>query len=475
MAERSYEVYGFDGARWLIDSVHEWKTDALRRCDELARDTGNGFESVKVMEEGRFQNRAILIHEQSCARTAPTRLQVQPIDEAPFCQRQIDYYALRARLVVSRLLRQFLDQERITALELLHDSARLRRLLRDDRLYPQALGRVAAIQSRMTDMTPAQRSQELDQAVNAIIRRAKVDRGADELARHLERRGVSAMLAALPAGLGSAQRAFQISAALAAYLKGHVSWDGKALALAELLERDPTPEACELVDEALAEILDCPPAVRDILGPRGNLGEALCERVRFARGQLAVVGDEEATAAAALNEQLAAERLPKGREALLRGVRQTVAGTKPLTRQGGHAEREAFQSLVNELSSVGGLVGGPDMADAVTRRARTVFGDGHEDLGPEEGVKATLKLLGPRSTRVGYLLALAASNFGTAYRPVMIDLLSRTLHGLTRAKAMHPEATDQAVYRDMIRELRAHLELLERPQPTTPIDAEAKG
>jgi len=461
MIERSYEVYGHDGARWLIDSVHDYKQDAIRRCEELAADPRHPYERLQVCEEGRFKNRAVVVHEQACARGGEPAIRVQPIDEAPYCQRQIDYYLLQARRVIARLLRPFLDREQITVLELLHDYGRLRRLLRDDHAYPQALGRVAAIQAREAGVSTAQRSAEIDRVVEAVVRRARYDQSLDILVKILEAgEGLSAVWAELPPETGAAERIVKTQAALARYLRQRPGWSSKLAALLDLAARDRNPEALETLDGAVADLLDSREALRDILGASANLGEALCVRIALARGEAPPRQDggaEEVTAqlAAAITD------LPNTQEVILSAVAKALATTQPLTRQGGEAERIAFRRVVTALSSVGGLVGGPEMADALTRRARTVHAQDGEDLPPAQGVKTVTRMLTPRAAQIGYLLALAASPFGQRHRRLMISILAGTLKGLTGRRSLLPEDADAEITQDMVQELRAHLAALE--------------
>lgn len=458
MSERSFEVYGDDGARWLIDSVHDYKRDAVRRCEELAADPNNSFVRLQVREEGRFKNRAVVVHEQECARDAGRAVQVQPVDEAPYCKRLIDYYALQARRVVARLLRPFLDREGITALELLHDYPRLRRLLRDDNAYPQALSRVAAIQAKDAGVTTAQRSEELDQAVEALVRRARYDDTVDDLARTLEAEGLAAMWAAIPAEIKPAERTVKTQAALTRYLRYRGGWAGKLGALLELIPPDRDAAVLETVDGAVADLLESREAVREIVGGSANLGGALTARIRVARGQ--APGTEGADPVA---DRLAAAMpdLPQSHDCLLEAVSRGLATTQPLTKEGGEAERKAFRRIVEALTSAGGLIGGPAMADGVTRRARTVFARDDEDLSPADGAKTVTRMLHPRSVQVGYLLALAASPFGRRYRNVMMKILAGMLKGLTGRRGLLPDDATEDVSDDMVREIKAHIAALE--------------
>jgi hypothetical protein len=101
------------------------------------------------------------------------------------------------------------------------------------------------------------------------------------------------------------------------------------------------------------------------------------------------------------------------------------------------------------------------MADAVTRRARLVYGDAFENLPPRPTVEKVAALLSPRAAQIGYLLALAASPFGRKYTAVMIAVLTDTLKGLTSRDALLADGGDPRAVHTMVQELTDRLALLD--------------
>jgi hypothetical protein len=173
MAESRYELYGQDEHRWLIDSVHPTLTKALIRCDQLCDDAQCRFTLLRVTDVGADGRRQQTVHEQAVRRGKRAKARMQPVDEAWYCTRLIDYYARQARLLIGRLLRRFLDEERLTALELMHDYTHLRRLMRDDRLYTLAVNHIAVLQAKQGDLSVVQRRAELEHAIQAVVERAR--------------------------------------------------------------------------------------------------------------------------------------------------------------------------------------------------------------------------------------------------------------------------------------------------------------
>lgn len=480
MSGGRFEVYGHDGSRWLIDSVHESLAAAMTRCEDLSEDFRAGFETLKVLDQNKFANRAATVHEQTCLRGAPKPVKIQPVTEVSHCERLIDYYAVHARLVLCRLLRGFLDDERITALELMHDYTRLRRLLRDDRLYPMALSHVATLQAKNVGMPTHKRSTEIDQAVERIVNRAKNAHAYAEMAEVIATQGLDAAYGRLPAEHGQNRKQVELAGAMARHMRAAQDWPDKLAALLDLLPGATRPETFAVIDEAVAEILESREAVDAVIGVIPELGDRLIARVKLARGtwhegvpdadaRIGATGEADVPEIGLrLSRAFASGRWSHAPGVLMRQVGKALHGTQALRRQR-REERESFNDLLKALHSVGGLAGGPEMADAVTRRARLVHGDEHENLAPKPAVVAVMKRLRPRSAQIGYLLALAASPFGVKYRSVMIETLTEALKGLKNRQGLLAEGAAASDPKTMMRELYAHLAALENNAPATDI------
>ncbi|MDZ7713441.1 MAG: hypothetical protein U5L06_10155 [Rhodovibrio sp.] len=446
------------------------------RCEELAEDARAGFTLLQVVDAGRADGREMVIHEQAVHRKQASRPRMQTVKDASYCEQLVDYYALHARLVVGRLLRPFLDDERVTALELLHDYTRLRRLMRDDRLYPLALNHIASLQARLADRPAAERRAEIDRAVQQIIERARGGHAYAGLSRALAEGGLPAAATALPAGATPDQARLHLSAAIARYLRDHGDWTEKLQALLDLTAGANGSEAgCALIDEAVAEILQSADAVEALLGHAPSLADRLVVRIRLARGELHTACDRPPVArtgaGTGADAPQLAQRLSRAfahgeaiwqqaPATLMRQVESVLHGTRPLANQATQ-EAEAFERVVAALHGVGGLAGGPETADAVTRRARLVYGDAFENLPPRPTVEKVAALLSPRSAQIGYLLALAASPFGRKYAQVMVAVLTETLKGLTSREALLADGGDPREIQQMVRELTDRLSLLD--------------
>jgi hypothetical protein len=255
-------------------------------------------------------------------------------------------------------------------------------------------------------------------------------------------------------------------------------WTDKLVALLDLLPGATRPETFAVIDEAVAEILESREAVDAVIGVIPELGDRLIARVKLARGtwhegvpdageRIGATGEADVPdIGLRLSRAFATGGWSHAPGVLMRQVGKALHGTQALRRQR-REERESFNELLRALHSVGGLAGGPEMADAVTRRARLVHGDEHENLAPKPAVVAVMKRLRPRSAQIGYLLALAASPFGVKYRSVMIETLTEALKGLKNRQGLLAEGGAASDTKTMMRELYAHLTALENNAPAT--------
>lgn len=439
----SYEVETAEGNRWIVDSVHAFEAKALERAQILA--SGNDWDGVRVLEE-KEGSKPKIVFQVSCRRKEKP-VTIVPIEEAALCQDFDDLLTLPARRTIGRLMRSFLDREGLTPLELLFDFARLRGLQRDQTLWFQGLRHVAAVQARFFGGEAKDRIDDLERLADETVERA---REAPDVADRWARLEAETF--------GAAMRGLEpwAAAALGARLLGASrDWKGKVERLVDLLEREDDAEAVVWLDELLSEVLDGTAAVRDLLGGQADLATALTTAAGVAAG---LPPRKDDTIPSRLAGAFAKCSLPMARSALLARVETALRGVQPLTREGEAADRKAFEALVAALVSPGGLFGGAGMAEAVTQRQRMVGGQGGEDLPPDAGVEGILRLLPNRAVRLGYLLSLGGSAFGSRHGPLVMQHLAKTLEGVQTPEDLMARGAAAAAVAAAIDDLRGHVE-----------------
>ncbi len=153
LAGKTYEVLTADGKRWIFDSTSDVRSKALEHAEELL---GMGsHDGVRVTSESERTGELEVIFEERQDRDKVNTLVA--VDTAPMCNNLIDFYGFPARRTAGKLLRNLLDDQGITALELAFD----------------AVQRIGTIQAKVAGIKPMERNDVLFGAFAKIKERAK--------------------------------------------------------------------------------------------------------------------------------------------------------------------------------------------------------------------------------------------------------------------------------------------------------------
>ncbi|MBT6093763.1 MAG: cyclic nucleotide-binding domain-containing protein [Rhodospirillaceae bacterium] len=450
-AGKTYEVQTSDGERWSAADIHDSRTPALEQAGELL---GAGQHmGVRVISDSDRAGTEIIF--EKMLDGGEKVIQVVPIDEAAMCENLDDLYGFDARRTVGRLLREYLDEHSLTALELAFDAMRLMLLERDDRLFPMAVRRVAGLQARDLGIKPEERADWIYQAFEDVKTYARETGAADELAGVIKDKGLVSALSHVNTSLPANQRARALWFALARYLQGGGDWNAKLALLAALGVDDPGEAARAYLDEALAEVLDGAAAVKDLLGGQRDLGSANQSLIRLAVGRCPIPNNP-ISCIEAVNDVLGRLDLPVSRSVIYERVAREIGSTRALTREGQARDRDMFVTLVRELVEIAGLEGGPAVAQAVVRRARLVLGD-HEDLSLADGISRVLDLLPHRAVRLGFLLDLAVSDLGAENQTMIFGLVGRIVQQMSSISSFLPAGSSPEMLHATVESLKKRL------------------
>ncbi len=418
--EAQYEVLVGSGDRWTIDTIHAAKTVAMARAQALL--TSNQHDAVRVTREVGGYNEAV-IFQQECAPKPKKPITISSIDDAFVCEGLLDLTAYGARKTTGRVLRKYLDEYGMTALEVLHNHDHLRELRRTERLFDQAIHKVASVQSRALGETAQSRIDTLYRLATQLVDWTRDALSTERFLTIVNRDGLTSALRAIGTSYSEDARPFYICAVLASYFGQARDWRAKLSLAFDLLEKRADAEACVYLDEVCAEILDGSSAMMEILGPQPDLVSALRSMAQLSAGQFRTSKRGDALLVR-FNKLMVHFALPETQAVLLERVAQAMSGTNPLTRQDDDADKAAFPPLLKDLISFGGLQGGTAISEAVTRRARIVMRTADRDLSPEEAIAYILTMLPSPAVKLGYLLDLSRSGFGIKHQsPVLLKLL----------------------------------------------------
>lgn len=429
LAQKTYDVFIYEDERWLVDSHHEVRSAAIERAEILIGE--KRFEGVRVVAESlRTGEEEILIEEMFDLGDKPVK--IVPIEEAPVCDALADFYKFPARQAAGRLLRELLEQKGITGVELAFDYGMLRLLERDDKLFPAAMSRIGTIHAKKTGKKPADCNDKLYAVFNEIKENARVAGEDQTRVGMLENLGLKGLADQAPKGDG---RNIFVLGALALTLQKRGDWSDKLALIMELAEKAPDKLVAEYLDGIAAEILESPTAVTDLFGGFADPMSALRDMIQLTQGRCKTKNSRSCIEA--FNTFMAERPMPTAQGVLLGRVARTIAGVRPLTREGPKADQEALRGLIREVTEAAGIAGGPDMAGAIVGRARIAFAE-QDDLTTEEAISHVLALLPYRAVRLGFLLDMIGSPIGQKNEQAVLNVMARLVQQLTSLSSLVP-------------------------------------
>jgi len=441
-AGKTYEVFVGEGKRWIIDSTHATRSAALEVAEELLKAANH--DGVRVVAENERTGEEEIIFEESIVRDDKV-IKLNPVEDAPLCAEFIDFYRFPARRTAGRLLRNYLDDQGMTALEMIYNPAQLLMFERNDRMFAPAMQRIGAIQAKATGEQPAKRTDALFKTFDIIKERAKTSADAEKYSALLKAKGLDSLIDGAGQWEKEENREFVIRGAMASHITSCRDGDGKLQLLIGLSRDHPGPEAVAYLDEITAEILDGAAAVMEVLGGQPDVAAANRKLINLSCGRCQPPKNP-ISCIVELNDMIARLDMPLTRQVLLERVENEIGGIRPLTREGKTVDREAFAVLVRELAEDDGLMGGPGMGAAVVGRARITLTKDESDLSAEQAIDHLLDLMPNRAVRLGFLLDLAASALFEKEGDVIQQALDRISQQLSfLASLMHDTESPEKV------------------------------
>jgi hypothetical protein len=269
---------------------------------------------------------------------------------------------------MGRLFIDFLSRNRITVTELIHRADLLEKLEAAGTVYQHAIQKIAVAQASATAMPVQQIIKNLNELATQALQRVYRD----------QRKGLFpnpqvhefAELAKL-AGQGDA--AYVFNGALARRLKDCEGWNGKVLALLQILQKAPAEDApralvLSSIDAIMAEILTGSAALHELIGGVENLSEALNCLVELFLGN-ATGGNQEGLAP--LAARFTADELPEARTAIAERIVAEFKSAKRLCPNSLVEELKALRRLANRVvMGVGKYLSHGDLIEAFTLRSK---------------------------------------------------------------------------------------------------------
>ena len=370
--EIRFEVFVKKAGHWLINGQVEHEATALERVRQLLVDKSHSAAKIvrvrTVLATG-FETRAV-IFEQLQRTDRPREIRISgPLRQAPFCAKVEDLYGLESRMIISRLLRPFLDRHCLTASEVLYRSAPIKRISRTRNMLSQAVNHVARVQTGGGDMPIRERATHLERLIDETGERAGIAEIENRKLPTLEKQGFEIYLRQMEAAVGPVRCQFLSHVGLAIYAGGFSTWNAKFENLADLLAPNFDPSAYMMLDNILADTLCARATMEAVLGPRGSLADALGVLANLALGRPAAEGPRVSKMLLLLDQLIMDYSLPICRTVIVDRIRRELKSIKSLTKKAPDAELEALLALREQLTdSIGGVLGGPSVARLLSAR-----------------------------------------------------------------------------------------------------------
>lgn len=422
-----FEVQSYQAGRWLLDARFEDEAEARTHGKRLL--AGGKVDGYRVVKDWRrADGRHVETEVHSEFRAVSNAITIQPIDEAPpVCVKPDDMFAVESRMVMNRILRSYIDRMVVTPTEIMHNYSELKRLLDRDNIAAQAVGRVAALQAEKVKTDGRVRRDEIFVMINGVTERARKASARKDLP-DITAHGFRPLFEKLDAAESPEERDFLARVVLSRDLVQMRNWMAKLDFLSEVVRSDGglTEAPLVLVDGVIADVFGAPSVAQELLGEQRSLCEALCALIDLSRGRLTLYNRNEEDRAVQLNELLAFHDLDQTRYVMLEMVRRQVKSTQPLYRADPMAEMEAFNRLLQRVTTPDGIVGGPLMAEALVLRYMRFLEAGGA-VGRRQAMEQVVGCYKDAKDKVRFLIEFSGSDIGEQhFKDVSAQLLKLT-------------------------------------------------
>lgn len=451
--EARFEVVVEQGGKPNIDGVFDDEKSATERANFLLRLAK--FPVVRVVKVTGTGREETIFQKTSSGGAKLTN--ISPIDSANLCTDVLQVFSFDSRMTLLRLLRGYWDDQGVIPSEQLHRYYPLRYFEREALLFNPSISRLATLQAPMLGVKPHERYDQLSRMFVALKDLAQKSDTLATFDQALMRSGVSGLLLAA-VDRPAEERDRIVTHAFGTLLEPHREWGAKLTAVLRL-HNEEDGESTRLVDEFAAEITDGREPIRALIGYSPDLASAILALLAALRGDL----DDRlphTEPLLALSNALASDGTGLGfartREALLNRIRGGLDGLTPLTRTGVASDARAFSAIVDGMIAFDGYMGGPAMAESLTRRGKTVWATGGVDLPFEETMTRLAGRFNTAAGRLGYLLDLGASPYGHKKISVVIQRVADEFNRVkSAAELAAPGASIGDVREGLGRRLRA--------------------
>jgi hypothetical protein len=372
-----FEVHAYYDKHWVTEGQFEHEKESIAFAKSLFTD--EKVEEVRIirfraMLGGGLALKKEIFSEKRAAKPKKAITLSSKITEGRVCATMQDFMGLESRIVMNRVLREFLDHMVITPTELLHNFS-YQKKLDSLGLIDAAVSQLAQAQSAAGHGDVKSRLDVLYKLVEGIRYKAQETMAERRRIPVLAEKEYTKFCERVDAQYPPDDRDYMIKTGLTNYLNGSPSLAQKLEQIAGLVTDDVDNAKVGHLDDMIADLLGAGSLVQDILGQQPSLGAALCLLADLILGRLEIDKLKSATAQLQMIHRLLNGRgMPGSKAVLLDRLRRETASPKPLCRSPNPAhERDELNKLDAKLKDAQGkYLLGADFEQMITKRSQAI-------------------------------------------------------------------------------------------------------
>ena len=411
-----FEILALHGDTWQIDATVNKKSEIEEVASQILGESG--VSGVRVVHDSILIEKSINDLEEEdfvfekIKDAVQEKIFVGEIDTAPNCEMADDLLKPDALTTLNRLFRKYLDKNNITAMEVIHNGKEIKRLNDADTLVPSAVGKVAKIQSENSDSSSNERRDILFEFMQEITNKANQaeERGLPAI----KKTSFTEAISELKKKASEGELQYLLNVIIAKELIDTRSYWGKLLQTIRWASDLDDSGVEAALDRFIADILANNSVIQDLLGDQLDLGSAVIEMLDLGSGSLATGELDELQeegmewTKAKLNQIMARPSFKISQLILLERAEQQIAGSGKLSKEGETGEQERFNAILDRVITKDEVLGGAQMAEALTERQTRLINKGGL-TGLKEAINTLIPSLRSPARKIALLLSLATS------------------------------------------------------------------
>jgi hypothetical protein len=354
--EVEFEVQAYSDKRWLTEGTFDQEKEAIAAARALL--AGDKVEEVKVLRHRSGTGLSLekeVFSEKRGAREKKAVTLSGRITESRVCETVAQFMGLESRMVMNRVLREFLDLLVITPTELLHNYG-YQRKLDSMGLVAGAVSQLAQAQASAGHGDVKVRLDAIYVHINEVMSKAQNAAAEKKRIPVLEDGKFAELCRRVEAGFPEEVRGYTIKVSLTNYLMGGNSLSGKLEQIAALLTEDVDKSQAAHLDDLISDLLGAGSLVQDVLGQQNSLGAALGVLADLVRGKLELDKVRNPTSQLQLVHSLLSGRgMPSSKAVLFERLQREYFSPKPLVRSNDPGiEREVLNAFIAKITDPNG-------------------------------------------------------------------------------------------------------------------------